>query len=376
MTTSSPSSGYRFLLCTTRRLLFPLGFAGLLCLGGTVRSAEKIPPIKVARTPATSSSGPIVKIEGTIAFRYTAHADVADGTTFDLSDLKWTPKSSHPTVTAFSVGEQATPPKNITIIGGMVKGAIPLEWSWELTHAFGGAGFYTVGAGLHRLEGARIHNMHDGWRPRETPLFRARSYPNNGRFLMRGCYLTGIRDDCIENDDFMPCYLEDCLMYGTWTFLSEQNETVNGIRYLKVPAIGANEDPDIRVTRTLVRLARTNGDDGIGTWFKLHGYETPNHRIVITDSVFAAGQQPRNGWKLLNFPKNVAFQGKNFLLWLGEPGKYGAIKPEGVTFIEGPAARHKWHALRNEWLVAHGYDPVSEEDWDPMKAAVVPPRRR
>ncbi|MDO8539413.1 MAG: hypothetical protein Q7S40_03165 [Opitutaceae bacterium] len=352
-----------------------VGCAGLACVAGAF-AADKPPAIKVTKTPATATSGAVVKIEGIFGTRYTAHADVADNTTFDLTGMAWTPKPTHPVVTAFSVGEQSKPPTNITILGGTVNGSIPLEWSWELTHAFGGAGFYTVGAGLHRLEGARIHNMHDGWRPRETPLFRARSYPNSGKFLMRACYLTGIRDDAIENDEFMPGDIEDCLIDGTWTFLSEQNETVNGVRYLKVPAIGPNEDPEIRVTRTLVRLARTNGDPGLGTWFKFHGYETPNHKIVITDSVFAAGEQPRNGWKLLNFHQNATFKGTNYLLWLGEPGKYGATKPKGVTFLEGGAAKAKWHALRNEWLMAHGYEPVSADDWNPMKAAVAAPKRR
>ena len=355
--------------------------AAVVCaaLSGTVPvtvAADKPPAFKVTKTPATATSGAVVKIEGVDASRYTVHADVADNTTFDLTRMAWTPKPTHPIVTAFSVGEQPTPPKNITILGGVVHGSIPLEWSWELTHAFGGAGFYTVGSGLHRLEGARIHNMHDGWRPRETPLFRVRSYPNNGRFLMRGCYLTNIRDDAIENDEFMPGDVEDCLIDGTWTFLSEQNETVNGFRSLKVPAIGANEDPEIRITRVLVRLARTNGDEGLGTWFKFHGYETPNHRAVITDSVFALGQPPRNGWKSLNFPKSTIFKGTNQLLWLGEPGKFGGHKPEGVTFLEGAPAKAKWHELRNAWLVAHGYEPVSAGDWDPTKAAVAAPRRR
>ena len=346
-----------------------------LLAASTCFAADKPPAYKVSTTPATATSGPVVKMEGVFGSRYTAHADVADNTTFDLTGMFWDSKPTHPIVTAFLVGEQPTPPKNITILGGVVKGTIPLEWSWELTHAFGGAGFYTVGAGLHRLEGARIHNLHDGWRPRETPLFRARSYPNNARFLMRACYLTGIRDDALENDEFMPGDIEDCLIDGTWTFLSEQNEAVNGFRSLKVPAIGPNEDPEIRVTRTLVRLARTNGDPGLGTWFKFHGYETPNHKIVITDSVFAVGEQPRGGWKLVNFHKNATFKGANHLLWLGEPGKYGATKPDGVKFLEGAEARAKWHELRNQWLVAHGYEPRGAEDWDPMQAPVAAPRR-
>jgi hypothetical protein len=255
---------------------------------------------------------------------------------------------------------------------------IPLDWSWELTHAFSGAAFLTIGSGQHIVEHARIHNVQDGWRPRETPTFLRRSYPNNASFLMRHCYVTGIRDDVIENDEFMPGAVEDSLFDGVWTFFSEQNERVNGVRYLEQPTIGPDESPDIHLTRVLVRLSITSGGDtGVGAWFKLHGYKSQNHRIVATDSVFATDLMPRGaGWKRLVFPKNMVFQGDNLLLWLGEPGTYGAPIPEGLTFMEGKAARDKWHQLRNEWLMKHGYAPRGPDDWDPMKAPVEPPKRK
>ena len=114
-------------------------------------------------TPATTAHGPIVKIEGRIGFDYFAHADVADNTTFDLTGLYSTSKDDHPTSTAFVAGEQQTPPKNLRVLGGVIHGKIPLEWSWTLTHAFGGLAFFTVASGLQSIEGARIHNMQDGW---------------------------------------------------------------------------------------------------------------------------------------------------------------------------------------------------------------------
>lgn len=126
----------------------------------------------------------------------------------------------------------------------------------------------------------------------------------------------------------------------------------------------------------LLRLAVTSaGDPGPGTWSKFHGYESRMHQLIITDSVFAAHQKPRNGWKLLNFPKTAQFKGTNYVLWLGEPGTYEATVPDGVKFIEGQAAKDKWHQLRNEWLVKHGYEPRSPNDWDPMKAPVEAPKR-
>lgn len=337
-------------------------------------SADPPPAFQVAVASATAESGPIVKLSGRFGSRYTAY-DVADNTVFNLRDMRWDPRAEHPLSTAFSAGEQPQPPTNLTILGGVVDGRIPLDWSWSVTHAFSGSGFYTVATGRQIMDGARIHNVQDGWRPRETPEFRPRAYPNTGSFVMRNCYVTGIRDDCIENDEFLPGTIEDCLFDGAFTFYSEQNETTNGVRTLELPTIGANESPDVLITRTLVRLDVTSGGEpGPGTWFKLHGYKAPNHRIVLTNCTFAASREPRAGWKQLNFPKTAEFRGTNYLLWLGETGTFGGKVPNGITLVEGDVARAKWHALRNSWLIAHGYESRAADDLDTMQTPVAAPR--
>jgi hypothetical protein len=348
--------------------------AGLIATGSAAW-ADPPPSFQVSTEPATAATGPTVRLAGRFGSRYFAF-DTADDTTFDLRGMQWDPRPIHPLATAFSAGEQLRPPGNLTILGGVIDGQIPLDWSWSVTHAFGGSAFYTVATERQVIDGARIHNVQDGWRPRETPEFLPRAYPNTGSFVMRNCYVTGIRDDCIENDEFLPGSIEDCLFDGAFTFLSEQNETENGVRTLKLNTIGPDESPDVFITRTLVRLDVTSGGEpGPGAWFKLHGYESPNHRIVLTDCVFAAGAEPRNGWKLFNFPKTVELRGTNHVLWLGEAGAYGAKVPEGMTFLEGAAARDKWHAVRNEWLTAHGYDPRGRDDLATMETPVVAPRR-
>lgn len=97
----------------TNNLIMIGSWLGLLCIGRPAYSANKEPVIKVTTTPATATHGPVVKIEGTIGFDYFAHADVANDTTFDLTDLYSTSKEDHPTSTAFVAGEQQTPPKNL-----------------------------------------------------------------------------------------------------------------------------------------------------------------------------------------------------------------------------------------------------------------------
>ena len=83
----------------------------------------------------------------------------------------------------------------------------------------------------------------------------------------------------------------------------------------------------------------------------------------------------RSGWRVLNFPKEAVFRGTNYVLWLGKPGEYRAEVPAGLKFLEGQAAKDKWHEVRNRWLEAHGYETRSPNDWDPMKAPMAAPRR-
>lgn len=363
------------LLNRRRHFLAFLPVIILLSLASTA-FADPPPPFQQTVTPATGESGPIVKLSGHFGSKYTAY-DVAEGTVFDLHAMRWDPRPIHPLSTAFSAGEQPQPPKNLTILGGVIDGKIPLDWSWSVTHAFGGSAFYTVAVGKQTIDGARIHNVQDGWRPRETPEFRPRAYPNTGSFVMRNCYFTGIRDDCIENDEFLPGTIEDCLFDGVFTFLSEQNETINGVRTRDLPTIGPQESSEILITRTLVRLDVTSGGEtGPGTWFKLHGYDSPNHQIVVRDCVFAVGSVPRAGWKQLGFSKVSSFKGTNLLLWLGEPGTYKGKIPAELTFLEGQAAKDQWIKLRNNWLTAHGYEPRTAIDGDTMQAPVAASLKR
>ena len=345
----------------------------------TLTGAEERWPsaFKITTTPASGSQSKVVKVETPKVShnRYQAYEVGEADITIDLTAAHIAGTPEHPMRSPVIVGEQERPPNGIRVIGGVVDGGIPREWGWFLTHAFSGAGFYTVATGLQVIEGARIHNVGDGWHPRETPAFKLRAYPNTGRFLMKGCYMTGIRDDCIENDEFLPGDIEDSLFDGVWTLFSEQNERQSGTMRPDLTTIGPKEDPNIGLTRVLVRVTSTCGNEPKpGRWFKLIGRESPVHRFTITDCVFATDAEPRSGWRVLNFPKDATFRGTNYVLWLGEPGGYRAEVPAGIKFLEGKDAKAKWHEVRNQWLIAHGYEPRGPNDWDPMQAPVAAPR--
>ena len=318
-------------------------------------------------TPSISESckGPEIILSDVTDLRYTDEA-VADGTIFSRTDW-YSDAVGNGTNTAFLVGQAEPAPQDVCVFRGVINGHIPLDWSWEAAHDVGGTGDRTYTRRLVLIDGARVHNVEDGWKPRELPEFS-----NTGIMQMRNTYMTGIRDDAIENDNFMPGIIEDSLFDGVHTFLSEQNQSGR-----KPLTLGPEEDRFIRILRVYVRLCPTNsnGNGSPGRWFKWQPRGTVNHNLVIMDSVFATqGPSPEDHWGALNFPAGSTFLGTNYILWLGTPGEYRATVPPGVIFLEGEAALAKWNEVRNTWLTTHGYDPRPFDDFNPMDDPVVAPR--
>ena len=179
-----------------------------------------IPSRTETGTPAVATycTGPIVTLSGVTTDRYTQEL-VSDGTLFDRTNW-YSNAVGNGTNTAFFVGQSNQPSKAICLLGGVINGHIPLDWSWREVHEFGGSGDRMYSSGLVFVDSARVHNVEDGWKPRELPEFG-----NTGSIYMRNTYMTGIRDDSIEDDNFMPGIIEDSLFDGVHTFLSEQNQS-------------------------------------------------------------------------------------------------------------------------------------------------------
>ena len=244
----------------------------------------------------------------------------------------------------------------------VIDGRIPLSWTWEQSHANGTPGIRTVVAsGPATVACARIHDVEDGWRPRETP------YPTNqGVMDAHDLYMTGVRDDAIEDDNFMPGTIRDSLFDGVHSFLSEQNQQNHGA--WQGVTIGPREDPTIHLDHVYVRLHRTNSDRGPGRWFKWQARGVQSHQLEITDSVLAVDRQPRS-WAI---PLGTVWRGSNLILWLGG-GTYPGPRPAGVAVLQGTPALAKWAQVRNAWLAAHGYPPRPAGDLDPMDDPVTAP---
>jgi hypothetical protein len=274
---------------------------------------------------------------------------VAGGTAFRLYGWYSSAVAEGRANKGFSASTDGT---DLCVVGGVVDGDIPFSWDWRQVHTFGGAGYTTaVNAGIAYLDNVRVDNVEDGWHPRERP------YPTNrGVMHMKRTYMTDIRDDCIEDDHFMPGTIEDSLFDGAFTFLSEQNQDS------VTNTMGSDEDPYIYLKNVYVRLSQNNapGSYTVGRWFKWQPYGATNHDLDITDSVFAVDRPPTNKkgniqWDPnCHFPPRTTFHGTNYILWLGS-GAYGGEKPSGVTFLEGQPAKDKWVQVRNDWLASHCY---------------------
>jgi hypothetical protein len=320
----------------------------------------------LARTTPAQSSQNRVALSG-VAMENFAFT-VPDNILFDATG--WTSKAIGPgpqgnTNRAVAIYGSRKDQGTIDIVwrGGVIIGSIPPSWDWRTTHEFGGAGLLIHNAGPIELQHLRIHNVEDGIKIREAP-----EYSNTGSWMLRDCYFTAIRDDAIDNDRFEPGRVEDCLFDGVYVFISEQEEIVSDD-----PPIGPAEDDAIYIHRVYARLYGTNAGEGPGKWFKLLG-DIPHHNLLISDSVFAIGSEPRLGWSDETIPPEVRWIGdNNFILWLGTPGTYAGPRPEGVTLLEGVAARKKWISVRNQWLSDHGL-PAQDlpADYNPHYAPVMP----
>jgi hypothetical protein len=262
---------------------------------------------------------------------------------------KWTSTASgYTSPICAEVGSDASPAVEIEWLGGLFLGRAPTAWTWDQAHSYGGAGIRSYLSGPMTYSYLRVHNIEDGLQPREVAA-------NMGSWILHDSYFSAMRDDCIEDDDFMPGTVQDCLMDGVRAFISEQNESRSSFS-----SIGPDESPFINVARCYVRIHTANaGNDGPGHFFKWQGRGVQNHTPVITDSVFALEQKPAQCWESASFPPDTVFIGTNYVCWLG-PGSYPGQAPAAVTVLTGDQAQSKWTRARNAWLTAHGMTSSSQ----------------
>ena len=330
---------------------------------------ESVPtPVNVTVTPATTTA------------KYN-HASPAANTVFNAT--AWTSTAIGATAPeAVEIGATVAAIRAVWN-GGLIIGSIDPALDWTASKAYGGTGIRIYADGPWVAQYVRIHNAGDGFKPRETP------FPStNARFTIRHCYLTAIRDDCIENDDFTQGEVLDCLFDGVWTFFSEQNQGPTGAEPWK-DSVSPGEDNRIYIRDCIIRLHPANGPEtnpgkffkwqpGAGLEFGATGDPTELHRPVIRNTIFATNAAPKNGWGSGGWPDDTVWEGnENYICWLSDAAYTGPMPGDpsvdaSVHLLTGAAARTFYKQKRNDWLTRHGLaSQTMAADYNPFTAPTV-----
>jgi hypothetical protein len=178
--------------------------------------------------------------------------------------------------------------------------------------------------------------------------------PATTRLIVRNVHLTGIRDDCIENDhDPKSLTVQDSLLDGCFTGISERPDerehpqpaahagattTLDGVLlYIMPQAYGtACRHPG----------ACTDGR-AANALFKWSASATP--RVTIRNSIFRVDRYSAYGPSEMLFPAGTAVE-NSVLVWLG-PGAYPAPLPPGLRVTSDVTV---WERARAAWLCRHG----------------------
>jgi hypothetical protein len=237
-----------------------------------------------------------------------------------------------------------------TVVGRQHRG---LPWSY-IKQLYDGDGlrFEARRGATITVHGMRIDNVEDGVSPR-----LAADVPHAGAYWkVDGCYFKFIRDDVVENDSLMDGEISDCLVDGTFVFLSQRPGRQSTTRRAEAMT---------RIRACLVRLQRMpyqrdiGGDEpapgsivdgqGHGMLFKFSGAATG--KVDVRDTIFLVDGMSVNGAKSMSFPTWEGCTYENVtIVWRGG-GKYpGTLPASGVVVTDDLGV---WARARAKWIKEH-----------------------
>lgn len=288
--------------------------------------------------------------------------DLADETTVDLrgvtvlADQDRTSSTYSPRPVNLA---EAGGPEGLCVLGPFVRGIHDRGLGWEYLKHDPGQGDHPAirvgGRGWAVVDGARVENMMNGFRPAADGL------------VIRNAYLHYIRDDCIENDELKAVRVEDSLFDGCYTALSARPD--RGSPLYDDPRASTTTELD----HVLIRLLPMPGghnvfDPGVRTFGHLWKWSEVSGNTIIRDSVIMVDDPSGRLARGLGWPSNVRAEGVT-LVWTGRGDYPGELPDEGVTVTTD---RTVWEQARADWMLRHGCTSIDRCDVERLVAPAAP----
>jgi len=301
------------------------------------------------RCPARPA-GAVSRTTGTVTERVN-DAHPPDDHTFDLRGMTSIAYGSS-TVYAltFGISGKDSTAGGLCILGGTVRSAVSRARTWDDLNGDvnGDALSFGTRSGVGIVDGLRADNTFDGITTHGDPPAQT---------VVRDVWLTGIRDDCIENDSHPKTLtVRDSLFDGCFTGISERPGSGDG--WSRPSGAGGVTTLDHVLLRlapqaygTGCRYERACTDGrGHHVFFKWSGAATPS--VVIRDSVLRMDRYSIDGPTPMRFPPGTRAE-RSVLVWLG-PGPYPQPLPPGMTLTRDVRV---WERARAGWLCRHRQGP-------------------
>ena len=297
-------------------------------------SCTLVPTSSVRPSPAPAAAGlclertgPIIVLSGENTTPY-KNGSLEPNTKNDARRAKWVQAGRVP----FRIGGGT----NLCVEGGEVIGDYSLQTSWDDMHKT-----YAVeirGGVNSLLSNMRVHNYGDG-------IFIGGE--NNQGFIVRGAYLTQIRDDAVSDDYGWAGTIDDSLFDGTYVGFSDKGYTV------------ATPDAVLNISRTLVRLqvyeqTYMNHPPGHGWFWK---FDDDAIKLSLHGNIFFAAEPSIHGSHKL-IPEKVVSCKKadgrpdNTIVWGGR-GPYPRPEELSTGCFRLTTDRRVWDTAVAAWKAAH-----------------------
>lgn len=293
--------------------------------------------------------GSLTELRGITEYFENDWFNIPDGSRFDARGAAFLaqtdPLLSDGSIITYPVDLRADLANSFCWAGGVVRYTNDADITWADSKHPNNAAVISI-AGRAIFDGVRIHNAHDGIRPRRNP---------RGWWEIRNSWISYNRDDCIENDGFAAGLVDDSLFDGCYVFLSS-----------RVPD-ATNYGNTVTVQNSLIRMQEMPGpyghDDpsvkGHGPLFK---YQAESPDLVLRNNIFLMESYVSTKYTIRSRSASASllgFQGGklaacsgNVIVWTG-PGEFPGNIPADSSCVTVTTDMTVWENARATWLAEH-----------------------